>query len=88
MSYNLTQEQIQELKTQYYKNRSHRFVNRIRVVLALARGYTVSDLALIFMLDSDTICRYFRLYKEGGINGLWEIHCNGCPSSLTEEQKE
>ncbi|MDR2345776.1 MAG: helix-turn-helix domain-containing protein [Planctomycetaceae bacterium] len=34
----------------------------------MARGYTVSEIALIFMLDCDTIRRYFRLYKEGGIN--------------------
>ncbi|MDR2345123.1 MAG: hypothetical protein LBE18_03575 [Planctomycetaceae bacterium] len=61
MSYNIPQEQIRKLKKQYYKNRSHRFVNRIRVVIAFARGYKVSDLALIFMLDCDTIRRYFRL---------------------------
>jgi transposase len=63
-------------------------VNRIRVVLAIARGYTVSELALIFMLDGDTIRRYIRLYKESGINGLLEIHYNGRPSYLTDEQKE
>ncbi|MDR2346804.1 MAG: hypothetical protein LBE18_12145 [Planctomycetaceae bacterium] len=61
MSYNIPQDQIQELQKQYYKNRGHRFVNRIRVVIAFARGYIVSDLALIFMLDDDTIRRYFRL---------------------------
>ncbi|MDR2437887.1 MAG: hypothetical protein LBE12_00765, partial [Planctomycetaceae bacterium] len=73
MSYHLTKKQIRKLKKQYYKNRGHRFVDRIRVVIALALGYQVSDLALIFMLDGDTIRRYFRLYKEGGINGLLEI---------------
>jgi hypothetical protein len=72
MSYHLTKEQIQKLKKQYYKNRGHRFVNRIRVVIAFAHGYTVSELALIFILDCDTIRRYSRLYKEGGIKGLVE----------------
>jgi hypothetical protein len=61
MSYHLTKEQIQKLKKQYYKNRDHRFVNRIRVVIAFALGYKVSYLALIFMLDCDTIRRYLRL---------------------------
>ncbi|MDR2346343.1 MAG: hypothetical protein LBE18_09780 [Planctomycetaceae bacterium] len=53
MSYNIPQDQIQELQTQYCKNRGHRFSDRIRVVIALARGYKVSDLALIFMLDCE-----------------------------------
>ncbi|MDR2409312.1 MAG: hypothetical protein LBE13_14525 [Bacteroidales bacterium] len=61
MSYHLTKEQIRKLQKQYYKNHGYCFVNRIRVVLAFARGYKVSDLALIFMLDCDTIRRYFRL---------------------------
>ncbi|MDR2345328.1 MAG: hypothetical protein LBE18_04610, partial [Planctomycetaceae bacterium] len=72
MSYRLTKEQIRKLKKQYYKNCGHRFVNRNRIVLAFDHGYKVSDLALIFMLDCDTIRRYFHLYKEGGINGLVE----------------
>ncbi|MDR2437954.1 MAG: helix-turn-helix domain-containing protein, partial [Planctomycetaceae bacterium] len=63
-------------------------MDRIRVVIALALGYQVSDLALIFMLDGDTIRHYFRLYKEGGINGLLEIHYKGHPSYLPDEQKE
>jgi hypothetical protein len=88
MSYNISPDQIQELKTQYCNNRGHRFVNRIYIVLALARGYKVYDLALIFMLDDDTIRRYFHLYNEGGIDGLLENHYKGRPSYLTDEQKE
>ncbi|MDR2344940.1 MAG: hypothetical protein LBE18_02640 [Planctomycetaceae bacterium] len=48
MSYNILQDQIQELQTQYYKNRGHRFSDRIRVVIALAHGFIVSDLALYY----------------------------------------
>jgi transposase len=32
--------------------------------------------------------RYFRLYKEGGINGLLEVRYEGRDSFLTDEQKE
>ncbi|MDR2344968.1 MAG: hypothetical protein LBE18_02790 [Planctomycetaceae bacterium] len=63
MSYRLTKEQIQKLKKQYYKNRGHRFADRIRVVIAFAHRYKVSEITLIFMLDCDTIRHYFR-YKK------------------------
>ncbi|MDR1382461.1 MAG: winged helix-turn-helix domain-containing protein [Planctomycetaceae bacterium] len=58
------------------------------VVLALAEGFSPSQVAKIFLLDADTVRRYFRLYKEGGINGLLEIHYEGRHSFLTDQQKE
>jgi transposase len=40
------------------------------------------------LIDADTVRRYFRLDKEGGINGLLEIHYAGHRSFLTGDQKE
>jgi transposase len=40
------------------------------------------------LIDADTVRRYFRLYKEGGINGLLEIRYEGRRSFLTNDQKE
>jgi transposase len=62
--------------------------NRILIVLALGRGQSASLVADMFLIDSDTVRRYFRLYQEGGINGLLEIKYEGRTSFLTDAQKE
>jgi transposase len=84
MDYRLSRRQVQK----YRKIKGQRNANRILVVLALSEGFHPSQLAKIFLLDADTIRRYFRLYKEGGINGLLEIHYEGRRSFLTDAQKE
>jgi transposase len=67
MNYHLPRRQIQKLKNKYRKIAGQRHADRIRVVLALASGYSASEVASLFLLDADTVRRYFCLYKEGGI---------------------
>ncbi|MDR1478174.1 MAG: helix-turn-helix domain-containing protein, partial [Planctomycetaceae bacterium] len=62
-----------KLKKQYQKIKGERHANRVLVVLAFAEGFRPSQFAQIFLLDADTIRRYFCLYKEGGMNGLLEM---------------
>jgi transposase len=87
MPYRLSHRQIQKLRKKYQKIDDSRHRDRIRVVLALAEGFSPSQLSKIFLLDADTIRRYFRLYQEGGINGLLEIHYVGRSSFLSAPQK-
>jgi hypothetical protein len=54
---------------------------RLRKVLALLS-------VARYLVDADMIRRYFCLYKEGGINGLLEIHYAGRHSFLMDTQKE
>ncbi|MDR2440390.1 MAG: IS630 family transposase [Planctomycetaceae bacterium] len=88
MNYHLSRRQVKKLRQKYRKIEGQRFADRIRIVIALAEGFTPSELAKIFLIDADTVRRYFRLYKEGGINGLLEIHYAGRRSFLTDPQKE
>jgi transposase len=88
MTYKLSRKQIQKLRKKYEKVKDSRHRDRIRVVLSLADGCSASQLSKIFLLDADTIRRYFRLYKEGGINGLLENHYAGRHSFLTDPQKD
>ncbi|MDR2116098.1 MAG: hypothetical protein LBP87_06940, partial [Planctomycetaceae bacterium] len=62
MSYHLSSEQIENLRNTYHELRDSRSKDRVRVVLALTEGFSPSDLSKIFLLDADTIRRYFRLF--------------------------
>jgi hypothetical protein len=71
MNYRLSRKQIRKLRKKYRKIEGQRHADRIRIVLAIAEGFSSVQLSKIFFVDADTIRRYFRLYKEGGINGLF-----------------
>ncbi|MDR2643841.1 MAG: IS630 family transposase [Planctomycetaceae bacterium] len=89
MSFKLTGHQIRKLRRKLRKIRGQYIANRILVVLALSDcGYSVSQVAKLFDIGSDTVRRYFRLFQEGGVNGLLEVHYKGRQSYLTEEQKK
>ncbi|MDR2643536.1 MAG: helix-turn-helix domain containing protein [Planctomycetaceae bacterium] len=47
---------------------------RILVVLTLVKFGNAALVAEIYQLDESTVHRYFRLYQEGGIDGLLEVH--------------
>jgi transposase len=63
MDCRLSHKQIQQLRVQYRKIKGQRFTDRIRIVLAFAEGFTLTQLSKIFLLDADTIRRYFRSKK-------------------------
>ncbi|MDR1483880.1 MAG: hypothetical protein LBT09_03555, partial [Planctomycetaceae bacterium] len=67
-AYKLNSRQIKKLKKKYYKIKKSdpSIANRILIVLALGRGQSASLVADMFLIDSDTVRRYFRLYQEGG----------------------
>jgi hypothetical protein len=72
-NYHLPRRQIQKIKKKYRKIAGQRHADRIRVVLALASGYSASEVALLFLLDADTVRRYFRLYKGGVLMVFWKF---------------
>jgi hypothetical protein len=47
---------------------------RILVVLTLVKFGNAAFVAELYQLDESTVRRYFRLYQEGGIDCLLEIH--------------
>lgn len=88
--YKLSHEQLHKLANKYkeVKNKISYIANRILIVIALGRGGSASSIAETFLIDADTVRRYFRLYKAGGINRLLEMRYEGRSSLLTDEQKE
>jgi hypothetical protein len=77
MNDRLSRRHIQKLRKKYRKIEDQRNADCIRIVIALAEGFSPTQLSKIFLIDADTILRYFRLDKEGGINGFGETHDQG-----------
>jgi hypothetical protein len=44
----------------YCKIEGQRNADRIRIVIAFSEGFSPSELAKIFLIDADTVRRYFR----------------------------
>jgi transposase len=88
MDYRLPRRQVQKLRQKYHQIEGQRFADRIRLVITLSEGFSPSELAKIFLIDADTVRGYFRLYKEGVINGLLEFHYAGRRSFLSDSQKK
>ncbi|MDR1493372.1 MAG: winged helix-turn-helix domain-containing protein, partial [Planctomycetaceae bacterium] len=88
--YKLNSRQVKKLKKKHDKiKKSNPYIaNRILIVLSLGKGDSASAVADRFLINVDTVRRYFSLYKEGGINGLLEIKYEGRHSFLTDAQKE
>ena len=44
---------------------------RIRVVLALADGYRITEVAKLFLLDEDTVSKWLNKYKKRRLLSDW-----------------
>ena len=64
--YTLSKEEIAELEALHRKLRDSRQADRVKAVVALARGWSASKIAEILLFDEKTSRRYFMIYKEGG----------------------
>jgi len=64
-------------------------INRIRAVLAVADGYSFSDIATILRVSSESIRQWVIKYLSGGINALLAVKKRpGRPAKLTKTQKK
>jgi hypothetical protein len=74
--YKLNPSQIIELTEEYKKPEihNHHISIRLLIVIGLGKGMSESFVASAFLVKVDSVRRYFRLYKEGGIKGLLEEH--------------
>jgi len=62
---------------------------RVRVILALDAGYTVSDTAKLFLLDEDTVSKWKKKYQKRQFFSDWlKGYYAGYNGKLTKEQIE
>ena len=85
----LTREQREELLSELRLERSRKFADRIRVILLLDKGKTVTKIAEYLFLNESTVRNYEKRYKEGGLEELVKDYYTGRSAYLSpEEQKK
>ena len=66
----LTNSQKKHLRRQLSIERDHRYVDRIRIILLLDKGWSYDKIAEAFFIDKKTITNYKKRYLDDGIEGL------------------
>ena len=77
----------QILEEAHLAERHKRHADRIKVILALADGFSHKDIACMLRLDDSTTRRYEREYQEGGVDELLNDHWSGGISKLTIDEE-
>jgi len=84
--YSLSTGKIAKLEKLHRKLKDKRKADRIKVIIALARGWTPAQIAEILLIDESTSRRYFQRYQEHGVPGLLEDQYYGPLCKLYDQQ--
>jgi len=71
--YTLSKEAIVELEALHRSLRDKRQADRVKAVIALAKGWLVIQIAEILLFDEKTSRNYFERYQQGGIRRLHRL---------------
>ena len=61
---------------------------RAHSILLSDRGYSLDEIAHLYQVDRDTVCRWFDRWQEDGGAGLSDRPRSGCPPKLLAEEEE
>jgi transposase len=86
--FKLTEKEINSLKTAHRGCRDKRLADRIKSVVLLGTGWTVSETAEALLLDEDTVRTYSQKYQQGGLNGLLTMRHKGSVPKFDSKQLE
>ena len=86
IDYRLTSEQLHELRTAHGEAVDVRCAYRIHAVILLGGGWSAAKVANALMMDSETVRRYFKRYRKGGLEGLLRMSYVGGEALLDEQQ--
>jgi transposase len=86
--FRLTEKEINGLKTAHRGCRDKRLADRIKSVVLLGTGWTVSEIAEALLLDEDTVRTYSEKYRQGGLNALLTMRHKGSVPKLDSKQLE
>ncbi|MDR1478344.1 MAG: IS630 family transposase [Planctomycetaceae bacterium] len=84
----LSSRQIASLKASHRTLKDRKEADRVKVVVFLGSGWSVSTVAEAIMLDVNTVRSYFDKYVHGGEEELLEFHYVGRQPMLTAKQEK
>ena len=85
--FELTVQQIQELKAVHRALKDKRSADRIKSVYLLGTGWTQEKVCEVLLFDEGTLRHYVKRYREGGIKGLVSNHYLGGLGKLTSDEE-
>jgi transposase len=85
--FEITSQQIQELKTTHRALKDKRSADRIKAIYLLGTGWTQERVCEALMLDEGTLRHYVKRYREGGIKNLISDHYLGGQGKLTKAEE-
>lgn len=85
-SFRLTVEEVGVLRQEHRQMAYRTDACRINAIILLGTGWTQVQLSEALLLDTRTLRRYVKAYRQGGIEGLLEVRFHGSPCHLNPEQ--
>jgi Transposase and inactivated derivatives len=76
------------LLSEHSIERERRYADRIKTLLLLDDGFSFEEVTKVLFLDETTIRRYYKLYKEEGLDRLLDDNWEGCQSRLSKTEEE
>jgi transposase len=86
IDYRLTSKQLDELRAAHREASDIRSAYRIHTVILLGQGWSVAQVSDALLIDSETVRRYFKRYRKGGIEELLRMSYVGGEALLDEQQ--
>lgn len=86
--YTLSKQQIGELEKLHRSLRDKRQADRVKAVIALAKGWSAAQVAAILLIDEKTSRDYFDRYLQGGCAALKDNNYCGADPKLDEHQMQ
>ena len=84
--YGLSRQQIAELERVHRGLRDKRQADRVKAVIALAKGWSAAQIAEILLFDEKTARQYFHRYQQGGLQALLDDNYSGAEPKLDQHQ--
>jgi transposase len=67
IGYRLTSKRLDELRAVHRETSDIRSAYGIHTVVLLDQGWSVAQVAEALLIDTETVRRYFKRYRKGGI---------------------
>lgn len=84
--YQLSPQQITELEKRHRHLPDKRQADRVKAVIALAKGWSPAEVAEILLIDEKTSRTYFQRFVQGGCDALLNDNHPGAEPKLSEHQ--
>ena len=86
--YPLTDKELDDLESEHRHTSDKRYVDRVKTVYLLGKGWTVTKIAEALMIDRETVRNHFKRYRKGGLPALQQHEAGGSDAALDEEQRQ